>query len=283
MASGTAAAASLTGSSARDRLKQAKMIQCCKILFHKLSKSLTPTFEKQIIPEMNKMNDDGTRLLYHILKVTMSTTATASKVALEQLIDLSLKNHGWDIDKMHTLFDQLIATLKAAKEEQSTGTQLLYLMKAYKTNPENDEWMAHVRNMDSMINSDQINDVQALQNNAKRYYTTLINDTRMMIITNIYMYFSQRLNLFAFNLVCDSNTLPKAQAYKYQGLLCSVGPMYKSINIKDNWSDDSVPPLPTWLLPSQMQRVYLHEDYADEEPGIKPINYKYDTYDYHRI
>ena len=36
-----------------------------------------------------------------------------------------------DIDKMHTSFDQLIATLKAAKEEQSTKTQLLYLMKAY--------------------------------------------------------------------------------------------------------------------------------------------------------
>ena len=49
-------------------------------------------------------------------------------------------------------------------------------MKAYKTNPKNEEWMAHVRNMDSMINSDQIKDVQALQNNAKRYYTTLIND-----------------------------------------------------------------------------------------------------------
>ena len=46
-------------------------------------------FEKQIIPEMNKMDEDGTRLLYHILKVTMSTTATASKVALEQLIELS--------------------------------------------------------------------------------------------------------------------------------------------------------------------------------------------------
>ena len=149
--SGTAVVARLLGSGVDDRLKQAKMIQCCKILFHKLSKSLTPTFEKQIIPEMNKMNDDGTRLLYHILKVMMSTTATASKVALEQLIDLSFKAHGWDLDKMHTLFDQLIATLKAAKEEQSTGTQLLYLMKAYKTNPENEEWMAHVRNMDSMI------------------------------------------------------------------------------------------------------------------------------------
>ena len=62
--------------------------------------------------------------------------------------------------------------LKAAKEEQSTGTQLLYLMKAYKTNLDNEEWMAHVCNMDSMINSDQIKDVQALQNNAKRYYTS---------------------------------------------------------------------------------------------------------------
>ena len=60
---------------------------------------------------MNKMDDDGTRLLYHILKVTMSTTAAASKVALEQLIELSLKDHGWDINKMHTTFDQLIATL----------------------------------------------------------------------------------------------------------------------------------------------------------------------------
>ena len=75
---------------------------------------------------------------------------------------------------MHTTFDQLIATLKATKEEQSTGTQLLYLMKAYKTNPDNEEWMAHVRNMDSMINSDQIKDVQALQGNAKCYYTTLV-------------------------------------------------------------------------------------------------------------
>ena len=106
----------------------------------------------------------------------MSTTATASKVALEQLIDLSFKDHGWDVDKMHTTFDQLIAMLKAAKEEQSMGTQLLYLMKAYKTNPDNKEWMAHVHNMDSMMNSDQINDVQALQGNAKRYYTTLVNE-----------------------------------------------------------------------------------------------------------
>ena len=66
------------------------MIQNSKILFHKLSKSLTTTFEKQIIPEMNKMDEDGTRLLYHILKVTMSTTATASKLALGNLIELTL-------------------------------------------------------------------------------------------------------------------------------------------------------------------------------------------------
>ena len=76
------ATATLAGTDDAARLLQAKMIQCCKILFHKLSKSLTLTFEKQIIPEMNKMDDDGTRLLWYILKVTMSTTATASKVAL---------------------------------------------------------------------------------------------------------------------------------------------------------------------------------------------------------
>ena len=33
-----------------------------------------------------------------------------------------------------------------------------------------------VRNMDSMINSDQIKDVRALQENAKRFYTTLLNE-----------------------------------------------------------------------------------------------------------
>ena len=49
-------------------------------------------------------------------------------------------------------------------------------MKAYKTNSKNKDWMAHVRNMDSMINSDQIKDVQALQDNAKRFYTTLVNE-----------------------------------------------------------------------------------------------------------
>ena len=78
-------AAVLAGTGDAAQLAQAKMIQCSKILFHKLSKSLTVTFEKQIIPEMNKMDEDGTRLLYHILKVTMSTTATAST-----LVDL-----GW--------------------------------------------------------------------------------------------------------------------------------------------------------------------------------------------
>ena len=57
------------------------------------------------------------------------------------------------------------------------GTKLvLYLMKAYRTNPENEDWMAHVRNMDSMINSNTIQDVQALQDNAKRYCTQLVNE-----------------------------------------------------------------------------------------------------------
>ena len=51
-------AAALIGANDADRLQQAKMIQNSKILFHKLSKSLTTTFEKQIIPEMNKMDED---------------------------------------------------------------------------------------------------------------------------------------------------------------------------------------------------------------------------------
>ena len=51
----------------------------------------------------------------------------------------------------------------------------MYLMKAYKTNPDNADWMAHVRIMDSMINSKQIADVPALQDNAKRFYTQLVN------------------------------------------------------------------------------------------------------------
>ena len=53
-------AAALIGANDADRLQQAKMIQNSKILFHKLLKSLTTTFEKQIIPEMNKMDEDGT-------------------------------------------------------------------------------------------------------------------------------------------------------------------------------------------------------------------------------
>ena len=40
-------AATLAGADVAARLLQAKMIQCSKILFHKLSKSLTATFEKQ--------------------------------------------------------------------------------------------------------------------------------------------------------------------------------------------------------------------------------------------
>ena len=108
------AAVTLHGANDADQLLQAKKIQCCKILFHKLAKSMTLTFEKQVIPEMNKMNKDVTRLLYYILKLTMSTTATASKVALGQLIDLSLKDHSWDINKIHTMFDLLVAMLKAA-------------------------------------------------------------------------------------------------------------------------------------------------------------------------
>ena len=66
--------------------------------------------------------------LFHIIKLTMSTTATSSTVALSQLINLSLKDNSWDIDKLHTMFDLLIAMLTAAEEQQSTGTQLLYLM-----------------------------------------------------------------------------------------------------------------------------------------------------------
>ena len=169
-------AATLDGTGKADQLKQAKMIQTSKILFHKLAKSLTATFEKQIIPEMNKMSEDGTRLLHYIIKTTMSTTATAYKNALNQLIELSLKEHSWDIDKLHTAYDLLVATLKAGDESPSVATQMLYLMKAYKTNLDNEEWMAHVRNMDSMINSNTIKDVQDLQDNAKRMYSSLLTD-----------------------------------------------------------------------------------------------------------
>ena len=102
-------------------------------------------------------------VLYHQDKTTMSTTATASKNAFSQHIDLSFKDNSWDINKMHTTFDLLVSTLTAAEETPTTGTQLLYLMKAYRTNSENEDWMAHVRNMDSMINSNTIRDVQALQ------------------------------------------------------------------------------------------------------------------------
>ena len=54
-------AAILTGGTPVDQLRQAKRIQTYKILFHKLAKSLTSTFEKQVILEMNKMDEDGTR------------------------------------------------------------------------------------------------------------------------------------------------------------------------------------------------------------------------------
>ena len=74
------------------QLLQAKRIQTCKILFHKLAKSSMSTFEKQVIPEMNKMNEDGTRILCYIIKTTMSTTATAAKNALSQLIELCFKD-----------------------------------------------------------------------------------------------------------------------------------------------------------------------------------------------
>ena len=55
---GTAVA--LAGGDDAAMLLQAKLIQNSKIHFHKLAKSLTSTFEKQVIPEMNKMNKDGT-------------------------------------------------------------------------------------------------------------------------------------------------------------------------------------------------------------------------------
>ena len=70
-------ASTLDGATPADQLLQSKRIQTYKIIFHKLAKSLTSTFEKQVIPEMNKMEEDRTRLLYHIIKITMSTTATA--------------------------------------------------------------------------------------------------------------------------------------------------------------------------------------------------------------
>ena len=34
----------------------------------------------------------------------MTTTTTASKNALSQLIELSFKDNSWDIDKLHTTF-----------------------------------------------------------------------------------------------------------------------------------------------------------------------------------
>ena len=125
---------------------------------------------------MKGMGEDGTLLLYHIIADTQSTASTASRNVLNAIMSINFKDNGWDISRLHTSFDSLVATLKAAGEAPTTSSQLLYyLMNAYRTNGDNEEWIAHVRNMDSQITSQTITDTAQLQENAKGFCTQLVN------------------------------------------------------------------------------------------------------------
>ena len=112
------------------------------------------------------MGEDGTYLLYHIIADTQSTASTASRNALNAIVTINFKENGWDISRLHTSFDSFVATLVVAGEEPTNSMQLLYLMNAYRANSDNEDWIAHVCNMDLQITLQTITDMAQLQENA---------------------------------------------------------------------------------------------------------------------
>ena len=170
---GTAIAANSLGSDDAERLLTERRIQDIKILYYKLKKSLTSAYGKTILPKLDDFGEDGTQLLIHLIRNTQSTTSAAMRNAQADLNKLSFKEAKYDIERLHTRFDDLVSTLKAGQSELSTSQQIMYLLQAYET-CDNGDWTSHVCMLRSSVNIGTMKDVQTVKDSAKTYIGDLI-------------------------------------------------------------------------------------------------------------
>ena len=160
------------GVDADAQLKQARNIQDTKILFYKIKKSLTNAYLKQILSKLQTFGEDGTQLLLFIIQETQSTSSAAMRNASTDLNTLNFKNYQYDIDKLHTAFDALCATLRACNTNLDENQKVMYLLQAYET-CDNAEWSSHVYNMKSSASLGQITSATAAMENAKTFIMDL--------------------------------------------------------------------------------------------------------------
>ena len=170
---GTAIAASSLGRNDAERLLAERRIQDIKILYYKLKKSLTAAYGKTILPKLDDFGEDGTQLLIHLIRNTQSTTSAAMRNAQADLNKLSFKEAKYDIERLHTRFDDLVSTLKAGQSELSISQQIMYLLQAYET-CDNSDWTSHVCMLRSSVNIGTMKDVQTVKDSAKTYIGDLI-------------------------------------------------------------------------------------------------------------
>ena len=155
------------------RLLKARECQTITILYQKVLSSLTPHYKKQLLPKLDTFGNDGTKLLLHIITDTQSTSTTAMRNAQMDLHKLHLKDSQWDVTKLHTSFDALVATLRSAGTTVDDNQQMLLLLQAYETNLDNDDWITHVRTLRSSQNVGMITSPAQMMESAKTFYLDL--------------------------------------------------------------------------------------------------------------
>ena len=75
----------LLGANLASQLLEAKKIQNSKILFYKIKASIAPTHLKQILHELAGFNEDGTRLIAHLVQDSLNTASAAMRKTMSAL------------------------------------------------------------------------------------------------------------------------------------------------------------------------------------------------------
>ena len=144
-------------------------------MMHKCVKdSLTLAYLKTLINILPEFGQDGPKLIHHIITNTYVESIISTRDLLQDLGSLELKKFSYNIKKLHTEVDHLVAQLKAKKAKPDDLTIMMHLIASYCTNLTNTQFLQHVSNLKSDWSQGVITTSTQLRTQCETHVNTMV-------------------------------------------------------------------------------------------------------------